>query len=299
MNKLLKVGCGVTNHTHATVTQFIKMGIDPSRILVVDDNRTKYGSLTVPSSFEPDNSVMYVAFDQLADVLNRTPDVSDDYIFTKSDLGGLWDKCKQLDLLSASHNEHFAPIGMAFPSYQRFRHDEVFVRDVLGHGSKVANTLGDKFNTEKDFIVTPTCDFQISVMLQVTVVDGEIRWDAVTSLNKFKNYDKMFTVHSHTLADNSGFVPYDPKYQLVYRRDCPYIEFCDRMDKLATGLVEAFKITHGTFTTEVLLFDMIDFSRDNSIYYVETNFRPGDLSASVSPSNWWYLMKEFKKHNLV
>ncbi len=306
MDKLLKVCCGVTNHTHATVTQMIKMGIDPSKIVVVDGNREKYGTLTMsdqevtPSG--PD--VNYVAFDKLASDLNDKIQESNgefdasQYILTRSKLGGLWYKSKQYHILGDRYYE--LRDVLQYPDYHIYGPQDSFIRDDNGHGGKIAHSFGDAFNTDKNFIVTPKCDFTKSNMLQVTIIDGEIRWDAVLSDSKFKDYDDISTVASHPQDFWDGYTPYLPDYDCKWLGDRDkWTQFYETMNYLARGLVEAFQITHGTFTTELLFDSYLNIAERNSHFYVETNFRPGDISAACSPSNWWYLRHEFRKHGLI
>lgn len=292
--KNLIVACGVTNHTHATVTQLIKMGVDPTRIVVADDNREKFGSLSVPLTNLKQDDVILVAFDGLVEKLNQDPSPDPRFIFTRTEVP-VYSKALQISRV----NHVFELENYYRHCYAQSFRGDAFIRPDRSHGGKASGTLAAIAGQDNEFIITDRCEFPVSIMMQVAKYDDKVQWDLIISPSGFKTYDDIYTITSleRCQVEELGFTPYEPSVQISYADHVLCNDASDVWTDVANKLLEALMVESGTITAELFVNfkDMNDILYlPESVYFIESNQRNGDISLSTSPTSW-----AWTKHELI
>lgn len=293
MKKLdLLIGC--TNHTAATLSQILKMGVSPDQVMVVDQDHTKHGSVALTAPRE--GSVRLPYFDSVIEELNqgkyRNPE---SYIYTKigNDLHAIestWSKADQLSCLRSEANLGTMPDSLIVPSFRLYQKpQEAFVRRDRVHGGKGAGTMSDLLGDSPILVCDKAPDeYTTSLVLQADVIDGMVvAWDLLVSPSGFKDYADIFTIQGKSYED-TDFTPYCPNYIIsTDARGFGYSHSVDHFEDVAQFVADACNVREGMMSTELFC------TRDlQECFYIETNFRSADIVLATSPAGYAYVRRQ-------
>lgn len=292
----LLIGC--TNHTAATLTQILKMGVDISQVLVVDQNQAKHGSVAAACP-RPD-SIRLPYFDSVIEGLNQGKyENTDSYIYTKIGDGvhsilSTWSKHDQLSCLSAEAKLGTLPDSLIVPWYKRFNSpEEIFIRRDRVHGGKGAGRM-DQLLGDSPILICDTApsNYTTSLVLQSDIKDGAVQaWDLLISPSGFKDYGDIFTIVGMESPGLPSFEPYLPGYRVSgFLADFgydPHRSGIGHFTDIAQFIADACDVSEGMMSTE--LFCTPDLQE---CFYIETNFRSADIVLATSPAGYAYVRRQ-------
>lgn len=294
MKKLdLMIGC--TNHTAATLTQILKMGVGIDQVLVVDQNQAKHGS--VAAACPRPNSIRLPYFDSVIEQLNQGKiKDADNYIYTKIGDGvhsilSTWSKHDQLSCLSAETKLGTLPDSLIVPWYKRFNSpEEIFIRRDRVHGGKGAGRM-DQLLGDGPILICDTApsNYTTSLVLQSDIKDGAVQaWDLLISPSGFKDYGDIFTIVGMDTPEWFDFKPYLPDYRVLESEDAYTVsDGIGHFKNIAQFIADACDVREGMMSTE--LFCTPDLQE---CFYIETNFRSADIVLATSPAGFAYVKRQ-------
>lgn len=292
----LNLACGVTNHTHATLTQITKMhpNLKAENIMVIDQNTEKYGAFSLADSIDGPTLIYFDKLIEQANQIAKVEPVPPEAIFTEvKNMTSTWSKIEQLRWLDANFMD-LDELGVKVPSFVTINSSN-FVRRDRVHGGKSAGMLHTYLNCppNEELVISETADpyvFDRGITVQGSVEDGKVvSVDVVYSPSKFKRYDD-FWLSSRCLSEDvekyaEGWTPYNPNLKFMDSG-----ELADRLFPVIQMLVDIFGVTNGQISPE--FFCNEDF---NQLFYIESNFRVCDISMSCCKYSWGYMKREFEK----
>lgn len=282
--------CGSFYATTSRLFQLIKMGVNPFELFVVDEDEKRLGWLALNKIDFSQDHINIICFDDLIERMNNEyPDncnLLDNNIFTVCGEKNLYSKYNQINLVNTIDSDLIVKQELLkLPS-------DMFVRLDRDHGGKHANLLKNhvKCNDSDYVVITDQAgkEFVLSITASIRVSNNKLKsFDITISNSKFKDYSDMYTYT--TVSENklnqikySAYIPgYNERIHIMPK------DMYNTLYNVFESLVDVFKIQNGIVSTE--LFSTPNFDK---FFYIETNFRDGDLELACCPNVYNYYRDE-------